>query len=73
LRDYEGLKGLPWLVGASRKGLLGGSRTLGSRGRGVGDGCCGDGGGEGGADVVRVHDVEEMAKVVRMAEAIWRV
>lgn len=27
----------------------------------------------GGADIVRVHDVTEMRKVVSMAEAIWRV
>jgi len=27
----------------------------------------------GGADIVRVHDVAEMRKVVSMAEAIWRV
>ncbi|KAI4244122.1 MAG: hypothetical protein L6R40_003106 [Gallowayella cf. fulva] len=28
---------------------------------------------QGGADVVRVHDWEEMARVVRMGEAVWRV
>jgi 2-amino-4-hydroxy-6-hydroxymethyldihydropteridine diphosphokinase/dihydropteroate synthase len=27
---------------------------------------------QGGADVVRVHDVKEMAQVAKMAEAIWR-
>ena len=27
----------------------------------------------GGADIVRVHDWEEMGKVVRMGEAVWRV
>lgn len=28
---------------------------------------------QGGADIVRVHDWEEMSKVVRMADAVWRV
>ena len=28
---------------------------------------------QGGADVVRVHDWEEMSKVVRMGDAVWRV
>jgi 2-amino-4-hydroxy-6-hydroxymethyldihydropteridine diphosphokinase/dihydropteroate synthase len=27
---------------------------------------------QGGADVVRVHDVKEMAQVAKMADAIWR-
>ena len=26
----------------------------------------------GGADIIRVHDVDEMHKVAMMAEAIWR-
>ena len=28
---------------------------------------------QGGADIVRVHDVEEMGKVAKMADAVWRV
>jgi 2-amino-4-hydroxy-6-hydroxymethyldihydropteridine diphosphokinase/dihydropteroate synthase len=27
---------------------------------------------QGGADVVRVHDVKEMDQVVKMSDAIWR-
>jgi 2-amino-4-hydroxy-6-hydroxymethyldihydropteridine diphosphokinase/dihydropteroate synthase len=28
---------------------------------------------QGGADMVRVHDVAEMVKVTKMSDAIWRV
>ena len=28
---------------------------------------------QGGADIVRVHDVEEMAQVAKMSDAIWRI
>jgi len=27
---------------------------------------------QGGADIVRVHDVKEMAQVAKMSDAIWR-
>jgi len=74
LRDYEGLKGLPWLVGASRKGFIGRITDVREpRERSWGTAAAVTAAVKGGADVVRVHDVEEMAKVVRMAEAIWRV
>ncbi|KAH0565902.1 hypothetical protein GP486_000705 [Trichoglossum hirsutum] len=74
LRDYEGLHGLPWLVGPSRKGFVGRitgvakpkNRTWGTAGALAA--CV-----AGGADIVRVHDVSEMSKVVKMADAIWRV
>jgi len=73
LRAYEGLRGMPWLVGASRKGFIG--KVTGvqePRERVWGTAAAVTAAVQGGADVVRVHDVEEMAKVVRMAEAIWR-
>lgn len=74
LRDYEGLKGLPWLVGASRKGFIGRITDVREpRERSWGTAAAVTAAVKGGADVVRVHDVEEMAKVVKMAEAIWRV
>ncbi|KAL8767409.1 MAG: hypothetical protein Q9209_006099 [Squamulea sp. 1 TL-2023] len=138
LRDAEGLKGLPWCVGVSRKGFIGkvsglpshreemkesgpryftdtdaGEREKGKEsgpsyitdtgaderekgkqmveGEARGDAGPGVQKGEemrervwgtaaavtacvqGGADVVRVHDWEEMGRVVRMGDAVWRV
>lgn len=73
LREYEGLRGLPWLVGTSRKGFVG--KVTGvkePRERVWGTAATVTAAVQGGADVVRVHDVEEMAKVVKMADAIWR-
>jgi len=74
LREFEGLKGYPWLVGTSRKSFIGritGVETPSERTWGtavtVTEAV------RGGADIVRVHDVSEMAKVVKMADAIWRV
>lgn len=69
----EGLKGMPWLLGPSRKRFVGtvtgveraGDRQWGTAGAVAA--CV-----SGGADIVRVHDVEEMRKVVDMAVAIWR-
>ncbi|KAI9678257.1 MAG: trifunctional dihydropteroate synthetase [Caeruleum heppii] len=74
LRDFEPLRGLPWLLGPSRKGFVGrvtgverpAERIWGTAG-------CVSACVAGEADVVRVHDVGEMAQVVRMADAIWRV
>ncbi|KAI9876977.1 MAG: trifunctional dihydropteroate synthetase [Pleopsidium flavum] len=74
LREYEGLKGLPWLVGTSRKGFIGRITDVREpRERNWGTAAAVTAAVQGGADVVRVHDVEEMAKVVKMAEAIWRI
>jgi 2-amino-4-hydroxy-6-hydroxymethyldihydropteridine diphosphokinase / dihydropteroate synthase len=73
LRDFEGLKGYPWLVGTSRKSFIGritgvekpDERTWGTAAT-VAESV------RAGADIIRVHDVAEMAKVVKMADAIWR-
>jgi len=73
LRKQEGLNGLPWLLGPSRKRFIKGvtgemeakERKWGTAG--VIAACV-----QGGADIVRVHDVEEMSKVVKMCDAIWR-
>ncbi|KAI9720216.1 MAG: hypothetical protein M1812_003034 [Candelaria pacifica] len=74
LRESEGLKGFPWLVGASRKGFIGKITGVGEpRDRGWGTGACVAASVQGGADVVRVHDVKEMKAVVEMGDAIWRV
>jgi 2-amino-4-hydroxy-6-hydroxymethyldihydropteridine diphosphokinase / dihydropteroate synthase len=74
LREFKGLKGYPWLVGTSRKSFIGritsmetpSERTWGTAAA-VTESI------RGGADIVRVHDVPEMAQVAKMADAIWRV
>lgn len=74
LRDIEGLRGFPWVVGASRKGFIGkitGVEEASERKWGTAAAITAAV--EGGADVVRVHDVGEMGQVVKMADAIWRV
>ncbi|KAL8923126.1 MAG: hypothetical protein Q9208_004810 [Pyrenodesmia sp. 3 TL-2023] len=74
LRDREGLKGLPWCVGVSRKAFVGkvtGAAEMGERVWGTAGAVAASV--QGGADVVRVHDWGEMGKVVRMADAVWRV
>lgn len=73
LRDWLGLRGLPWLVGSSRKRFVGevtgvevaAERVWGTAATVVAAV-------EGGADIVRVHDAKEMGQVVKMADAIWR-
>lgn len=65
--------GMPWLLGPSRKRFIGtitGEEVAEERRWGTAGAvaaCV-----AGGADIVRVHDVEEMKKVVDMAVAIWR-
>ncbi len=74
LRNWEGLQGFPWVVGTSRKGFIG--RITGvkeARERVWGTAATVTAAVKGGADIVRVHDVEEMAQVAKMADAIWRV
>ncbi|EAQ87300.1 hypothetical protein CHGG_03919 [Chaetomium globosum CBS 148.51] len=73
LRAWPGLQGLPWLVGSSRKSFVG--RVTGvptPKERIWGTAATVAAAVQGGADVVRVHDVKEMAQVVAMADAIWR-
>jgi dihydroneopterin aldolase/2-amino-4-hydroxy-6-hydroxymethyldihydropteridine diphosphokinase/dihydropteroate synthase len=70
---HQRLSGLPWVLGPSRKRFVGratgvlaaGERQWGTAGATAA--CV-----AGGADVVRVHDVAEMKKVVDMSVAIWR-
>ena len=74
LRDFEGLRGFPWVVGASRKGFIG--KITGveeAKERRMGTAACLVAAIRGGADFVRVHDVEEMGQVAAMADAIYRV
>lgn len=68
------LCGFPWVVGASRKGFIG--KVTGveePRERAWGTAAAVTAAVQGGADMVRVHDVEAMSQVTRMADAIWRV
>lgn len=74
LRDFEGLKGFPWVVGASRKGFIGKiTGVQDAKERKWGTATTVAAAIQGGADIVRVHDVREMGEVVAMADAIWRV
>lgn len=73
LRDSKWLVGLPWVVGASRKSFIGkitGVKRPSERAWGTATAV--SAAIQGGADIVRVHDVEEMSQVVKMADAIWR-
>jgi len=67
------LRGLPWLVGTSRKGFIGkitGVREAAQRTWGTAAAVTASI--ASGADIVRIHDVKEMALVSRMADAIYR-
>jgi 2-amino-4-hydroxy-6-hydroxymethyldihydropteridine diphosphokinase/dihydropteroate synthase len=73
LRAYPGLENFPWLVGTSRKAFIG--RITGvkeAKERIWGTAASVAAAVQGGADIVRVHDVREMAQVARMSDAIWR-
>ncbi|KAL2158893.1 hypothetical protein VTH06DRAFT_2923 [Thermothelomyces fergusii] len=73
LRCWPGLEGLPWLVGSSRKSFIGQVTGVPTpRERIWGTAATVAAAVKGGADVVRVHDVREMAQVAAMADAIWR-
>jgi 2-amino-4-hydroxy-6-hydroxymethyldihydropteridine diphosphokinase/dihydropteroate synthase len=73
LRDWPGLRGFPWLVGSSRKNFVGKITDVSEpRERTWGTAATVAAAIQGGADIVRVHDVEEMAQVAKMSDAIWR-
>lgn len=68
------LSGYPWLVGTSRKGFIGKITETADAGERVwGTAACVTAAIAGGARIVRVHDVEEMSKVAKMADALYRV
>lgn len=74
LRAYPGLQGMPWLVGTSRKGFIGKITGMQKADeRLLGTAAAVTASIAGGADIVRVHDVPEMAQVVKMADAMYRV
>ncbi|KAF2850513.1 folic acid synthesis protein-like protein [Plenodomus tracheiphilus IPT5] len=73
LRNFPGLEGLPWLVGTSRKAFIGKLTGVNeARERVWGTAAAITAAIQGGADVVRVHDVKEMTQVAKVADAIWR-
>jgi 2-amino-4-hydroxy-6-hydroxymethyldihydropteridine diphosphokinase/dihydropteroate synthase len=74
LSKYPGLEGFPWLVGTSRKAFIGkitGVKQASERTWGTAAAITAAI--QGGADIVRVHDVKEMGQVAKVADAIWRV
>ncbi|KAM3537360.1 hypothetical protein ARSEF1564_009721 [Beauveria bassiana] len=73
LRNWPGLVGLPWLVGPSRKTFIGRVTAVEDpAARTWGTAAAVAAAVQGGADVLRVHDVEQMAAVAAMSDAIWR-
>lgn len=73
LRNWEGLRGLPWLVGPSRKKFI--QTIIGdttNRSKDFGTSAAITASIQNGADIVRVHDVEGMSKVAKVADAIFR-
>ena len=64
--------GCPVLVGPSRKSLIGRVLNLPVKERLAGTAAAVAVAVMNGADIVRVHDVMEMARVVKMTKAIWR-
>ena len=74
LRTFKGLEGYPWLVGTSRKGFIGTiTEVENAPDRAWGTAAAVTASIKGGADIVRVHDMAEMAQVTKMADAIFRV
>ncbi|CVK99892.1 probable multifunctional folic acid synthesis protein [Fusarium mangiferae] len=73
LRYWPGLQGLPWLVGSSRKTFVGKiTGVTEPKQRTWGTAATVAAAVQGGADIVRVHDTQEMGMVAKMADAIWR-
>ncbi|MGQ9778298.1 MAG: dihydropteroate synthase [Bacillota bacterium] len=74
LRRLEELRSLgrPVLLGTSRKSVIGLTLNLPVDRRAFGTAATVALGVAGGADIVRVHDVAEMAQVARMADAVLR-
>jgi 2-amino-4-hydroxy-6-hydroxymethyldihydropteridine diphosphokinase/dihydropteroate synthase len=73
LGRYRGLGGIPWLVGTSRKAFIGNiTGVKEAKERTWGTAVAVAAAIQGGADIVRVHDVKEMAQVAKMADALWR-
>ena len=73
LVKWPGLLSVPWLVGSSRKGFIGKiTGVTEAKDRVLGTAATVTAAVQGGADIVRVHDVAEMAQVVKRADAMYR-
>lgn len=73
LRNWDELSTYPWLVGTSRKGFIGKiTGVTDAKDRVSGTAATVTAAVQGGAEIVRVHDVKEMAEVVKMADAMYR-
>ncbi|EME38339.1 hypothetical protein DOTSEDRAFT_140714 [Dothistroma septosporum NZE10] len=73
IRYASGLNTYPWLVGSSRKGFIGQITGVeNAADRRDGTAATVTAAIQGGAEIVRVHDVEEMVRVVKMADAMYR-
>jgi 2-amino-4-hydroxy-6-hydroxymethyldihydropteridine diphosphokinase / dihydropteroate synthase len=73
LRYGQPLNRFPWLVGPSRKGFIGNITGVSeASARAFGTAAAVTASIAGGTDIVRVHDVGEMAEVAKMADAIYR-
>lgn len=73
ITTLNALGAYPWLVGSSRKGFIGKlSGVDNAEDRAFGTAATVAAAVMGGADIVRVHDVEPMRQVVRVSEGIWR-
>ncbi|TAQ85815.1 hypothetical protein B7494_g5865 [Chlorociboria aeruginascens] len=67
LRDWPGLRGLPWLVGPSRKRFIGRYTNVKiPKDRVMGTAVTVAAAIQGGADIVRVHDVSKMVEVAKI-------
>ena len=73
LRATPGLAGLPWLLGTSRKKFIGTITEVDNPAeRVMGTAATVTASIAGGAGIVRVHDVAEMAQVAKVSDAIYR-
>lgn len=73
LRALERFYNIPWLIGTSRKNFIG--QITGAaepKDRVFGTAAAVTAAVQGGASIVRVHDVPEMAQVVKMADAMFK-
>lgn len=74
LTHSPNLRNFAWLIGSSRKSFIGKITGVQEpKERGWGTAATVTAAIQGGADIVRVHDAEEMGAVVKMADAIYRV
>jgi len=69
----DSIKNFPWLMGPSRKGFIGNITGVEEASkRAYGTAAAVTASIEGGAEIVRIHDVSEMVQVTKMADAIYR-